>query len=73
MEIMMPDDASWDDNHHRSSMSDTFEDNLSDIYLPNIVQISRNFVSIHEIDYEKNLSNIEEIIPLDILIKPIIF
>lgn len=32
--------------------------------------MSVNFVSIHDIDYENNLSNIEETILVDISIKP---
>ena len=70
IEIMMSNDASWDEHHHHSSFPDTIEDNISGVYLPNIVKPFMNFISIHEIDSEKNLSNIEEIISLDISIKP---
>ena len=70
MDIMMPDDASWDNNHHSQSLPNSIEDNLSDLYEPNIVEFPMNCVSIHEVDSEKNLSNIKANIPLDILIKP---
>lgn len=54
MEIMMSDDVSWDDSHHRSSLPKTFEDNLGDIYSPNIVEISTDSLSIHDINSKKN-------------------
>jgi len=69
IEIIIPDDASWDDHHNHSSLPYFIEDNLSDVYLPNIVKSITNFVSIHEVDSEKNLSSIEETIPLDISVK----
>lgn len=70
MDIFMSHNTSWDKHHHRSSFPDTIEDNLSGVYLPNFVEPFMNYVSIHGIDSEENLSNIEEIIPLDISIKP---
>jgi len=70
MEIMMLDDASWDNHHHSSSLPDSIEDNLSDVYQPNIVKCFTNYVSIHKFDSENNISNIEETIPLDIHVKP---
>lgn len=70
MEIMMPDDASWDDHHHHSSLPESIEDNLSDMYLPNIVDSFTNYISIHNIDSKNNISNIKETITLDIFVKP---
>lgn len=59
MKIMMPDDVLWDDHHHHSSLSNSFEVNLSALYQPNIIEFSMNFISIHKINSEKNLSNIK--------------
>lgn len=69
MEITMLDYAFWNVHHHHSSLPDSIEDNLSDVYLPNIVETFTSSFSIHEVDSEKNLSNIEETIPLDISVK----
>lgn len=69
MEITMSDDAPWDNHHHYSSFLDSFEDNVSELYRPNVVEMSTNFISIHDIDSKNNFSNIEEMTPLDILMK----
>jgi len=69
---LITDNALWDDHHHHSSLLDSIEDDLSDVYLPNIVKSFTSFVSIYEFDSKKNLSNIEETIPLDISVKPVI-
>jgi len=53
---MMPDDVPWEYHHHHSYLLDSYENNISDLYWPNVI--------------EKNFSNIEEAIPLDISIKP---
>jgi len=66
MEIIMLDDTSWDEHHDRSSLTDSIEDNISGLYMPNFFEPSMNFISIHEINFEKNLSNIEEKYPLNI-------
>ena len=66
----MPNRRSWDKHHHHSFLPNHIEDNLSDVYLPNFSEPFVNFVSIHEVDFEKNLSNIKETIPLNISIKP---
>lgn len=54
MEIMMPNDVPLDDHHHHSSLSDSIKDNPNDFYQPNIVELSTNYVSIHEVDSNKN-------------------
>lgn len=69
MEIMVSNNASWNEHHHHSSFPNTIEDNLSGVYLPDFVKPFTNYVSIHEIECEKNILNIEETIPLDISIK----
>lgn len=63
-------DASWDDNHHSSSLPRNFENNIGDVYTPNITEKPMDSLSIHDVDSEKNLANIEETISLDILINP---
>lgn len=50
MEIMMSDNAPWDEHHHHSSFQNTIEDNLSGVYLPNFLEPFTNFIAIHEID-----------------------
>lgn len=62
----MLDDAPWDDHHHRSSLSDSFEEDLNEIYRPNIIELYTNSTSIYDVNFENNLSNIEYFIPLDI-------
>ena len=69
MEIMMIDHTPQDEHHHHSSLPDSIEDNLSNVYFPNFVEPFTNFASIHEVEYEKNLLNIKEMIPIDISIK----
>lgn len=65
----MPNNAPWDDHHHRSYLLDSIEDNLSDVHLPNIIESFTNSISIHEVNSKRNLLNIEETIPLDTFIK----
>lgn len=55
---MSYDDALWDENHHHSSFIDYSKDNINDIYSPNVLEIYENSVSIHNVNFEKNLSNI---------------
>lgn len=69
MEIMEPNDALWDDHHHHSSFPYSIEDNLSDLYLPNVVKSFTNSIFIHEFESKKNPLNIDEAIPLDIYVK----
>jgi len=68
MEIMMSNDAPWDEHHH-SSFPYTIEYNINGVYLPNFVEAFTNSIFIHDIDSENNLLNIEGTIPLDIYIK----
>ena len=70
MEFMMLYDAPWDDNYHHSSLPENFENNIRDIYTPNIVETFSGSPYIHNINSEKILVNIEEVFPLEILIKP---
>lgn len=66
----MSNDAPWDNHHRHSSFLESIEDNLSDVYLPNVVYYFTSSIFIHEVNFKKNLSNTEEAIPLDIYIKP---
>lgn len=65
----MADNLPCDEHHHRSSLPNSIEDSINDIYSPNYVELFMNSMCIHEVILEKNLSNIEEIIPLGISIK----
>lgn len=69
MQIRILDDASWDNHHHHSSLLDFIEVNISDIYLLDLYICFVSYVSIKEADYEKNLLNIEETIPIEISVK----
>ncbi len=40
------------------------------MYLPNVIEYFTNPISIHEFYSKNNLSNIEEMIPLYIFVKP---
>lgn len=57
LDIMMPDNATWDNHHHHSSIPDSIKDNLIDVYLHNVIKYFTSSVSIHEVNFEKNLSN----------------
>lgn len=59
MEIMMPNNVSWDDHHHHSSLPDSVEYNLNDLYLPNAFQSFTNSISIHEVN-SKRISRISK-------------
>ena len=49
-------------HHHRSHLQDYEEDNLSELYHPSIKNFLSNYFPINAIDFERNLSNIEETI-----------
>lgn len=57
-EIMMSYDTPWDDHYHKFSFSYSSKDNISDWISSSFVRVSLNFVSIHDISFENNLSNI---------------
>lgn len=73
MKIMMLDDAPRDDHHHHFSLPNSFKDNLSELYQPNIIELSINYALIYHVYYENNLLNIEETFHIDISIKTKIF
>lgn len=46
MDIMMSNNASWDEHHHHSSLPYSIEDDLNDVYLPNFVEPCMHHVTI---------------------------
>ena len=70
LEAMMVEGEPWEDYHHRSHSPDYEENNLSELYHPSIQNFFSNSFPINAIDSERNLSNIEEMISIDISTKP---
>ncbi|WP_208081174.1 hypothetical protein, partial [Bacteroides uniformis] len=60
----------WEDYHHHSHLSNYEENNLSELYHPSIKNLCSNSFPINGIDFEQNISNIEEMISIDISTKP---
>ena len=69
MKSMMPEGEPWEDHHHHSHLHDYEEDNLIELYHPSIKTFFSNSFTINAIDFERNLSNIEETIFIDISTK----
>ena len=69
LETMMLEGETWEDYHHHSHLPD-YEYYLSELYHPSIKNFFSNSLPINAIDSERNLSNIEETISIDILTKP---
>ena len=59
----------WEDYHHCSHLPDYEENNLSELYHPSIKTLFSNSFPINAIEFERNLSNIEETISIDISTK----
>ena len=57
----------WNDSHHRSLLPDCGEDNQDDLYHPSVFEFLSN--TVNTVDSERNLSNIEETIAINISIK----
>ena len=70
LEAMMSEGEPWEDYHHHSHPPDYEEKNLSELYHPSIKTFFSNSFLINAIESERNLSNIEEIISINILTKP---
>ena len=70
VESMMPEGEPWEYHHHHSHLQDYKEDNLIELYHPSIKTSFLNSFPINAIDSERNLSNIEETISIDISTKP---
>ena len=65
---MMIDGAPWEDYHHRSHLPYYKEDFSSDLDHPSVFYFLSNIVNT--VDSERNLSNIEETIAINISTKP---
>ena len=66
----MPEGKPCEDHHHRSHLQDYEEDNIIELYHPSIKTFFSNSLPINAIEFEQNLSNIEETISIDISTKP---
>ena len=70
LEEMMAEGEPWEYYHHPSHLPDYEENHLSELYHPSIQNFFSNSFPINAIDYERNFSNIEEMISIDISTKP---
>ena len=70
LEAMMVEGEPWEDYHHHSHLPNYEENNLSELYHPSIQTFFSNYFPINAIESERNLSNIEETISIDISTKP---
>ena len=61
---MLIEGAPWSDYHHRSLLTDYEEDTQDDLYHPSVFEFLSN--TINMVDSERNLSNIEETIAINI-------
>ena len=67
IQSMMIDGAPWEDYHHRSHLLDCKEDHSSDLDHPSVFDFLSN--TVNTMDSERNLSNIEETIAINISTK----
>jgi len=65
IQSMMTKEEPWVDYHHRSHLPDHIEDIPNELNHPSIIDFLSNYVFIDTVDYERNLSNIEETISID--------
>jgi len=68
VQLTMIGETSWEDYHHRSHLLDDNEDYSNELNHPSIVDFLSN--SINTVDSERNLSNIEETISINISTNP---
>ena len=66
----MPEGEPWEDHHHHSHLQDYEEDNIIELHHPSIKILFLNSFPINVINSERNLSNIQETISIDIRINP---
>ena len=64
---MMIDGAPWEDYHHHSHLPDCKEDTPVDLHHPSVFDFLSN--TVNTVDSERNLSNIEETIAINISTK----
>ena len=67
LQSMMGEGTPWNDNHHRSLLPDSEEDTQGDLDHPSVFEFLSN--TVNTVDSERNLSNIEETIAIDISTK----
>jgi len=68
VQSMMIDGAPWEDYHHRSHLPNCKKDSSSDLNHPSVFEFLSN--TVNKVDSERNLSNIEETIAINISTKP---
>jgi len=66
VQSMMIGEEPWEDYHHRSHILDDIKDYPNELNHPSVVDFLSNSVFIDTVDSERNLSNIEEIISINI-------
>ena len=65
---MMIGEAPWEDHHHHSQLQDNNEDYSNNLNHPSVFYFLSN--TVNTVDSERNLSNIEETISINISTKP---
>lgn len=68
-QLMMTKEEPWEDYHHLSHLPDHIEDVSNEPNRLSIVDFLSNYVFIDTVDSERNVSNIEETISIDISTK----
>ena len=67
LQSMVIEGAPWNDSHHHSLLPDCGEDTQNDLYHPSVFDFLSN--TVNTVDSERNLSNIEETIAINISTK----
>ena len=67
---MMIGEELWEDYHHRSHLPNEIKDYSNELNHPSIIDFLLNSVRVDTVDFECNLSNIEETISINISTKP---
>ena len=67
LQSMLIEGAPWNDHHHRSLLPEYEEDTQRDLYHPSVFEFLTN--TVNTVDSERNLSNIEETIAINISTK----
>ena len=67
VQLMVIEGAPWNDSHHRSLLPDYGEDTQDDLYHPSVFDFLSN--TVNTVDSERNMSNIEETIAINISTK----
>ena len=67
IQSMIIDGVPWEDYHHRSHLPDCQEDTPDDLHHPSVFDFLSN--TVNTVDSERNLSNIEETIAINISTK----